>query len=113
MISGICGLYIATHATGGVISISGFFSLGAVWIYTTFVGYNAIRKGNVKLHEKMMIYSYAACFAAVTLRIWLPILTSTLSEFVSAYRIVAWLCWVPNLIIAYFIINTKNQLMTN
>ena len=55
----------------------------------------------------MMIYSYAACFAAVTLRIWLPILTSILGEFLSAYRIVAWLCWVPNLIVAYIISNTK------
>ncbi len=105
--SGICGLYIATHATGGIISISGFFSLGIVWIYTTFIGYKTIKKGNIKLHEKMMIYSYAACFAAVTLRIWLPILTSTLGEFISAYRIVAWLCWVPNLVVAYFIVNTK------
>ena len=53
---------------------------------------------------KFMIFSFAACFAAVTLRIWLPILTSIMGEFNSAYRIVAWLCWVPNIIVAFFIV---------
>jgi len=48
-----------------------------------------------------MIYSYAECFAAVTLRIWLPLLTLVLGEFLTAYRIVAWLCWVPNILFAY------------
>lgn len=52
-----------------------------------------------------MIYSYAACFAAVTLRIWLPLLTAAfLGDFIKAYTIVAWLCWVPNIIVAYFIV---------
>jgi len=47
-----------------------------------------------------MIYSYAACFAAVTLRIWLPLLTMIYGDFVKAYVIVAWLCWIPNIIVA-------------
>ena len=108
LISGICGLYIALYATGGMISILGFFTLGLIWLSTTILGYKAIKKGNVEWHEKFMIYSYAACFAAVTLRIWLPILTIVMGEFIGAYRIVAWLCWVPNIIIAYFIVR-KNQ----
>jgi len=108
LISGICGLYIAIYATGGIISILGFFSLGLIWLSTTILGFKAIKKGNVDLHEKFMIFSYAACFAAVTLRIWLPILTSVMGEFIGAYRIVAWLCWVPNVIIAYFIVRDTN-----
>ena len=48
----------------------------------------------------MMIYSYAACFAAVTLRIWLHLLTALFGGFITAYTIVAWLSWVPNLIVA-------------
>ena len=70
-ISGICGLFIALYATGGIISILGFFSLGIVWLSTTILGFNAIKKGNVALHEKFMVFSFAACFAAVTLRVWL------------------------------------------
>ena len=107
LISGVCGLFIALHATGGIVSILGFFSLGVIWLSTTILAFKAIKKGNIELHEKFMIFSYAACFAAVTLRIWLPILTSVLGEFTSAYRIVAWLCWVPNIMVAYFIVRNK------
>lgn len=107
LISGICGLYIALFATGGIISKLGFFTLGIIWLSTTIIGFKAIKKGNIELHEKFMIFSYAACFAAVTLRIWLPILTSVIDEFIGAYRIVAWLCWVPNIIFAYYLTNNK------
>jgi hypothetical protein len=54
-----------------------------------------------------MIYSYAACFAAVTLRVWLPFLTLIFGEFVLAYKIVAWLCWVPNMIFAHLWVRKK------
>lgn len=107
LISGICGLFIALYATGGIISILGFFSLGLIWLTTTISGFKAIKKGNIELHEKFMILSYAACFAAVTLRVWLPLLTIAMGEFNSAYRIVAWLCWVPNIIVAFLIIRNK------
>ena len=106
-ISGVCGLFIALYATGGIISILGFFSLGLIWLTTTTLGFKAIKKGNIELHEKFMIFSYAACFAAVTLRVWLPLLSIAMGEFNSAYRIVAWICWVPNIIVAYLIVRNK------
>jgi hypothetical protein len=52
-----------------------------------------------------MIRNYALTFAAVTLRIWLPLLSEVAGiEFVNAYRAVAWLCWIPNLYVAQRII---------
>ncbi len=102
VISGVCGIYIGFFATGGLISSLGFISLGVFWLYTTILAYKAVRSGDIKLHQGFMIYSYAACFGAVTLRIWLPLLTIAFGDFVSAYRMVAWLCWVPNVIFAYF-----------
>lgn len=107
LISGICGIFIAINATGGIVTTLGFMALGLVWLYTTLRAFLAIRKGDLQLHQGMMIYSYAACFAAVTLRIWLPLLTIAFGEFTSAYRIVAWLCWVPNIIFAYFWVKRK------
>ena len=109
LISGFCGLYIAVFATGGIASILGFFSLGLVWLSTTILAFAAIKKGKLALHQKFMIYSYAACFGAVTLRIWLPTLTSIIGEFTPAYRIVAWLAWVPNIIVAYFIVRKTQK----
>ncbi|MFY0630124.1 MAG: DUF2306 domain-containing protein [Flavobacteriaceae bacterium] len=107
LLSGISGIYIGFYATGGWIPQTGFVGLGIVWLLTTIKGYTAVRKKDITTHQKMMFYSYAACFAAVTLRIWLPILSATLGGFLPAYRIVAWLCWVPNIIVAYFIIKQK------
>lgn len=105
LISGLCGLYVGYYATGGIVSTTGFMSLAVIWLSTTFIAYRAVKARDLKTHEKMMIYSYAACFAAVTLRVWLPLLSSYYGEFIPAYRIVAWLCWVPNIIVAYFIAN--------
>lgn len=107
LISGLSGLYIAYFATGGMVSVLGFASLAVIWLTTTLLAFKAIKEGKIQQHEKLMIYSYAACFAAVTLRIWLPILTGVMGGFVEGYRIVAWLCWVPNLIVAYFIVKQR------
>lgn len=107
-ISALCGIYIGFYATGGIITKLGFTSLGLVWFISTYLGYKQIKNGNIKSHQIFMIYSYAACFAAVTLRIWLPILMIFIDDFFTAYRIVAWLCWLPNIGVAYIIINRKN-----
>jgi len=107
LLSGIAGLYIAFYATGGLDAQIGFGSLAVIWLYTTARAYQSIRGGDVKRHEIFMIYSYAACFAAVTLRIWLPGLVAVFGDFKTGYRIVAWLCWVPNIIFAYFWVRRK------
>jgi len=107
LLGGLAGFYIAFYATGGVDAKFGFASLAVIWLYTTAKAYQTIKKGDVKKHEVYMIYSYAACFAAVTLRIWLPLLSVALGDFLPAYRVVAWLCWVPNMFFAYFWVRRK------
>ena len=107
LLSGIAGVYIAYFATGGLIPKIGFTGLGLTWLFTTFRGYTSVRKKDIETHQKMMVYSYAACFAAVTLRIWLPLLSMSFGDFLPAYRIVSWLCWIPNILVAYFIIRRK------
>lgn len=102
MISGACGIYLSFYATGGWVTGLGFFLLGLGWIFFTLRAYTAIRARDLSAHEGYMIYSYAACFAAVTLRIWMPLLTVIFGEFLIAYTLSAWLCWVPNLIFAFF-----------
>jgi uncharacterized membrane protein len=103
LLSASAGIYIGFFATGGLISSTGFICLGIIWFYTTLKAYLHIKRGEIEKHQKMMVYSYSACFAAVTLRIWLPILTMVYGDFSKAYLVVAWLCWIPNLIVAYLI----------
>jgi len=100
--SAVCGVYLAFFATGGWVAGLGFLLLGISWTYFTLRAYLAVRASDLTKHEGYMIYSFAACFAAVMLRVWMPFLILVFGEFLVAYRIVAWLCWVPNLVFAYF-----------
>lgn len=104
ILSSISGIYIGIFATGGLLSSLGFLSLGIIWLTTTIKAYASIRSGLIKKHQTLMVYSYAACFAAVTLRIWLPLLIVIFGNFMTAYIIVAWLCWIPNLLVAHYFI---------
>jgi hypothetical protein len=47
-----------------------------------------------------MIRSYALTFAAVTLRLYLPMALMASLDGLASYRAIAFLCWVPNLIVA-------------
>ncbi|MCU0347083.1 MAG: DUF2306 domain-containing protein [Saprospiraceae bacterium] len=105
LLSALAGIFVGLDATGGLAAKTGFVSLGVIWFFTTLLAYIAIRKGQVLRHQKLMIYSYAGCFAAVTLRIWLPMLIALhKGDFEPAYRIVAWLSWVPNLVVAWWLV---------
>ncbi len=109
LVGSVAGIYIGFSATGGRIAMAGFISLGLIWFATTLMAYVHIRNRRIEAHRTMMIFSYAACFAGVTLRVWLPILMVALGDFTIAYRITAWMCWVPNLIVAYLITRRRNQ----
>lgn len=104
LLSSLASIELGFFATGGVISSAGFIGLGVVWFASTLMAFIKIKNKQIDEHRKLMIYSYAACFAAVTLRIWLPILMLIFKDFDFSYRIVAWLCWIPNLLVAAFIV---------
>lgn len=100
LLSGMAGLGIALKATGGWVSVTGFSLLAIFWLVFTILAYSVIRKGDILQHQKWMIRSYALCFGAVTLRIYLPLSMAMDIDFMVAYPIIAWLAWVPNLIVA-------------
>ncbi len=107
--SSVSAAYLALHANGGVIAATGFLCLAIIWFASTLMGYTSIVKGRIIQHQRSMVYSYAACFAAVTLRIWLPLLIAIYEDFIKAYVLVAWLCWVPNMFVAYLLTKNINE----
>jgi uncharacterized membrane protein len=109
--SSLTGIYLGFFSNGGTLASIGFMSLGNVWLYTTIKSYTEIRKGNITEHRRMISYSFAACFAGVTFRIWLPILTSFLSDPSLAYAISAWAAWIPNIIIMYLLNNKYHRFL--
>jgi uncharacterized membrane protein len=103
-VSGSAALYITFFATGGVVPALGFAGLAIAWLTSSSIAYIIIRKGNIDRHQQWMVRSYALTFAAVTLRLWIPVFQGILHmDFITSYKIIAWLCWVPNLIIGDWI----------
>ncbi|NQX56744.1 DUF2306 domain-containing protein [Pedobacter panaciterrae] len=109
LFSSLSGFYIALFSDGGFWASLGFSCLGIIWFCTTLIAYLTVRKQQIGKHQLLMIYSYAACFAAVTLRIWLPILILVIGIYDTSYIIVAWLSWIPNLLVAYLITTKLTQ----
>ncbi|MBS0267216.1 MAG: DUF2306 domain-containing protein [Planctomycetes bacterium] len=107
-VSGTAAVCIAPCSSTGWVAGLGFGSLGVVWLIFTWRAYHSIRQRDLYRHECQMIYSYSACLSAVTLRFWLPFLLVVCRlDFRIAYPIVAWLSWVPNLIVARFIVSRR------
>ncbi len=100
------GLYMAMFARGGTFAQIGFVAMDLAWIYTTYRGVHAIVVNkNMQQHRDWITRSYAVTFAAVTLRIWVPILSLGFGLGESAIlSLTPWLSWIPNLIAAELIL---------
>jgi hypothetical protein len=99
-LGGSAGFVMATVSPGGLPAYVGFGLLASLWLFTTGAAYRHIRAGNQQSHRRWMIRSYALTFAAVMLRIYLPLSLRFGMAFDPAYQTIAWLCWVPNLVVA-------------
>ena len=100
LVGGLAGLFMATHAFGGLVARAGFACLALIWLYTGLRAYLAIRARDIVSHRRWMIRNFALTFAAVTLRLLLPASMVSGIAFESSYPAIAWLCWVPNLLLA-------------
>jgi uncharacterized membrane protein len=100
LVGGLSGLYLAFHAFGGPVARLGFGGLAAGWLVTGALAYRAIRAGDTAAHRRWMVRNFALSFAAVMLRLYVPGAVVSGVAFESAYPAIAWLCWVPNLVVA-------------
>jgi uncharacterized membrane protein len=111
-VGGLSGLVIALHAFGGFMARAAFATLAVTWLVSTTIAFNRARARDWTAHRAWMIRSFALTFAAVTLRVWLPVLSIFGVSFEVAYPPVAWLCWVPNLLLAeWFITREREQVV--
>lgn len=109
-VSSLAGLYNAQFAHGGVVSRIGFSTLAVLWFSTLVMSvYNIVFRKNVPRHAFWMILNFSLTFAAVTLRLQLVPFTQPSSVFDIAYPIIAWTCWVPNLLVGYFIARSERS----
>ncbi len=98
LLGGLSGLYMSQFAFGGLAAKLGFAALAVCWLFTGLRAFLAIRSGAVAEHQNWMVRNFSLTCAAVTLRLYLPMFIAVGMDFAAAYPIIAWLCWVPNLL---------------
>lgn len=98
--SGTAGFVLAFFSQGGALAHAGFAMLAVSWLVTTTAAFVAIRRRDTRSHQRWMIRSFALTLAAVTLRVYLPVSLVIGVPFDLAYPVIAWACWVPNLLVA-------------
>ena len=72
------------------------------------MAYRYVTAGQIAKHREWMIRNFSLSLAAVTLRQYLPFMLFVMHwPFLRAYVPISWLCWVPNLILAEWIIRRR------
>jgi len=107
LLSGLGGLHLALTTAAGPMAASGFALLSVLWIAVTGRAVWLAMQRRLAEHRAWMIRSAALTFAAVTLRLYLPILVGIFG-FETGYPPLAWISWVPNLILVeYWLRHTR------
>ena len=112
-VGGLGGLGMASTAYTGLVASLGFAALAVCWLACTWTALAMILRGHVADHRRWMIRSFSLVFAGVTLRLILGTYTAAEGlvhpwlSFHTAYMATAWLCWVPNLLIALWVTRSR------
>jgi uncharacterized membrane protein len=106
-VSGTAALPIALGTFAGPVAASGFAALALCWLVTTLMGWRQMRLGDVNGHRRWMVRSAALTCAALTLRLYLPLPPALGFSFAEGYRVIAWACWVPNLLLAEYFLRDR------
>ena len=103
---GLSGLVLATTSYPSWVTSLGFGLLGLSMLFATWTALRMVLTHRIVDHRRWMIRSFSLIFAGVMLRI-MTLLYGELSgaglvsfSFATAYTWIAWLCWLPNLLIA-------------
>ena len=100
VVGGVFGALAALTTDNGLVAGAGFFTLAVAWVTTTVAAVVAARSGRTTDHRRWAARSAALVFAGVTLRLELPLaMAISGAGFGVVYPIVAWLCWVPNILV--------------
>lgn len=104
LVSGPASFIMALLANGGLPARIAFTSLSLLWMYSTFMAWQTVRVRQYDLHRNWMYRSYALTLSAITLRGWKWLIVFLFHPHpMDAYRIAAWLGFVPNLLVAEWI----------
>lgn len=100
------GLAMSFFVDRGPMVMLSFLLQASLWFFFTLIAFLKIRKIDIIAHELWMWRSFSLTLAAVTLRVY--IFFSSYYFDLSrpmAYAIIAWMSWLPNLLIVEYFKN--------
>ena len=109
LLAALSGIYMGFFANGGSLSKISFILLGIFWWYSTFRAYQAIRQKKFTAHKQWMWRSFALTLSAITLRMWKVFIVYLFHPNpLDVYQIIAWLGWIPNIVLIEYLIRKKH-----
>ena len=111
LVSGPAAFVMALKANGGLASRTSFTLLSIIWYVCTLMALIRVKQKKYDSHSHWMIRSYALTLSAISLRVYAYMFDYFHIDFPprDVYITVAWLSWVPNLLVAEIIINLKRK----
>lgn len=106
------GLVMSFFINRGPWVLTSFLIQSACWFLFTALAIRAVKKGDIEEHARWMWRSYALTFAAVTLRLYVFLFTSSYDMSApEAYGIIAWLSWTINLVAVEIYLSLRSSSM--
>lgn len=110
------GFILAIYANGGTWAQASFTLLSLSWWIFTFLGWRAMKRGDERQHRAHMFRSYALTLSAIALRSYVFLIPAFWGiNGKEMYVLVAWLSWVPNLLMVELVLGflRRKQLRLN
>ncbi len=101
---GGAGAVLAPVSIAGPLGTAGFGTLAILSVTFPLLGLRAIKRKDVATHRRWMTRAFAMFYAGVTLRLGLITLIVALDDFGTAYAIMTFGSWVPNLIVVEWLL---------
>ncbi|WP_216898259.1 DUF2306 domain-containing protein [Nocardia alni] len=114
-VGGTAALIMSPFDSVGISGFFGFGTLALLWMWTAHRAYRAVRTSDIASHQAWMIRCFALTYAAVTLRLELGALVLVQLPFThadiltNAYAPLPYICWLPNLVVAEFMIRRRGR----
>lgn len=102
-VAALSGVALGLTAYGGPVAQAGFVAMGTAWLGCTWMGVQRFLEGRYRDHGRWMLGSYSLALGAVTLRLQLLAIPLLGLPAAPTYAVAAWLCWVPNLAVAWWL----------
>jgi uncharacterized membrane protein YozB (DUF420 family) len=104
------GLVMSMFINRGPAVQASFVLQCAIWFICTWLAYVRIQQRDIQAHRQWILRSFALTLAAITLRIYVFLGSWSFDlEQPTSYATIAWLSWVPNLIICELYLRANNR----